>query len=349
MFIKKISYSIIGITIASFCCLANAANNVVNLYLWAGYIPPSVIQQFERESGIKVNLSTYENNEVMYAKLKATPAAGYDLILPSSNYVDRLRKEGMLVKLDKSLIPNFSNIIPSLLHTPQDPDSAYSAPFAWGTTGIFYNVKDYSGDHIKRWADLWDDQFENKLMLLDDARDVFACALFILGYPVNDTNPAHIREAYLKLKKLMPNVKVFSSDMVNSILIDEDATVGMAWNGDVYKASEENPSIHYVYPAEGFVIWVDSFAIPKGAPHQAEAHAFINFINRPEIAERITLYTGFPTANLAGKLRLPAKIRDNAVAYPDKETLKRGQYITNTGDATLALIEKYWELLKMGG
>lgn len=327
---------------------AMAENRTVNVYAWAGEIPDQVIRQFEKETGIKVNFSEYENGEIMYAKLRATPHAGYDLVIVSSNLTDRMARQHMLTPLDKSLLPNWKNLNPDFLNTAFDPGSRYTSPFIWGITGIFVNDKYYSPLKIKKWSDLWGEQYQNQFLMLDDMRDDFSVALFTLGYSVNDNNPAHIREAFLKLKQLKSNIKVFSTDTVVSIITDEDATLGMAFNGDAFKASEENNHIKFIYPQDGFLIWIDSLAIPNNAPHIKEAHQFINFIQRPDIAKTIALYTGFPTANLAGQKLLPESIQHNPTVYPAKTILRRGQYQLDISNNTLALYEKYWEELKMG-
>jgi spermidine/putrescine transport system substrate-binding protein len=322
---------------------------IVNVYAWTGEIPNEVIQQFESETGIKVNFSEYENNEIMYAKLRATPHAGYDMVIPSSNIADRMRRQNMFEKLDKSQLPNFKYLNPAFLHTAFDPESNYCVPFLWGVTGIFINKAYHTRDSVNTWSDLWKPQFHNKLLVLDDMRDMFSVALITLGYSPNDSDPEHIKAAFIKLTALMDNIKVFSTDTVISIITDEDATLGMAWNGDAFKASQENNRIEFIYPKDGFLIWMDNLAIPKGAPHIKEAHAFINFLMRPEIAKAISLYTAYPTANLAGQKLLPARIRDNETIYPSKQTLKNGQYQLDLSSKTLALYEKYWEELKMSG
>jgi len=326
-----------------------AQPKIVNVYAWTGEIPDFVIKQFEKETGIHVNFSTYENNEIMYAKLRASKNAGYDIIMPSSYFVDRMHRQGMLANLDKSKLTNWKNLDSSFLNPPYDPQSKFCVPFIWGTTGIFVNRKFFPEKSIHNWSDLWDKKFNNQLMILNDTRESFAVALLTLGYSVNDRNPEHIKQAFLKLKALMPNVKVFSTETVVSIMIDEDATVGMAWNGDTYKAMQENNNLAYIYPNDGFVIWVDSFAIPKNAPHSDEAHAFINFMLRPDIAKSVSLYTNYPVTNHTARALLPAAMRDNPTVYPSKETLAHGQFELDVGDSTLALYEKYWEELKMGG
>jgi len=336
-------------TLMLFPAGADAARKVVNVYAWTGEVPDFVVRLFEKQTGIKVNFSTYENNEIMYAKLRANKNAGYDVVMPSSYFVDRMSRLGMLQKLDKTKLPNWNNLNPNFTHPAYDPKAEYSVPFIWGITGIFVNNSYFNPESIRKWADLWDERFYNKLMLLDDTREVFSMALLTLGYSANDRDPEHIKAAYLKLKELMNNVKVFSTDTVVSIIIDEDATVGMAWNGDAFKASRENKHVNFIFPEDGFVIWVDNFSIPVNAPHKEEAYEFINFIMRADIAKEIALATSFPTANLAAQKLLPPEIRDNPAVYPPKEVLRRGQFQTDLGDDTLALYEKYWEELKMSG
>jgi spermidine/putrescine transport system substrate-binding protein len=210
------------------------------------------------------------------------------------------------------------------------------------------NKQYHASTTIKRWADLWDKKYADQLMLLDDSREVFSMALRTLGYSVNDSNPEHIKQAYLKLKELLANVKIFNSAPI-SILIDEDATVGMVYNGDLFKAKRENPQLEFIYPKDGFVIWVDNFAIPKGAPHSENAYKFLNFLLRADVAKAIVMESDYSSTNLAGQKLLPADIRDNPIVYPSHDILKHGEFQTDVGDDALALYEKYWERLKMGG
>jgi len=330
-------------------CLFAASDNILNLYTWSGVIPEFIIQQFEKETGIKVNFSTYDSNEIMYAKLKATKEAGYDVIEPSSYYIDRMRRQGMLEKIDQSKLSHFKNEDPEFLNQSYDPYNHFSIPFIWGTTGLFINTNNYAPNSITRWADIWNKKYENQLMLLDDSREVFAVALLALGYSINDNHPEHIKQAYLKLKELNPNIKVFKSDGVMTLLIDEDVDIGMVWNGDLYKAKKENPRLSFIFPKEGFVIWVDSFAIPKNAPHPENAYQFINFMLRADVANAVSLSNNYPTPNLAARKLLPQDIRDNQIIYPSRETLRHGQFQTDISDKAIALYEKYWEKLKMGG
>lgn len=326
-----------------------AAENILNVYTWSGVVPDFAIQQFEKETGIKVNFSTYDSNEIMYAKLKANKNATYDIIEPSSYYVDRMRRQGMLEKIDKTKLTHFKNLNSDFLNPPYDAHNNYSVPFIWGATGIFVNKDYFAPTSVTQWSDLWDKKYENQLMLLDDSREIFSIALKTLGYSVNDSDPAHIHQAYVKLKELLPNVKLFKSDGVITILIDEDASIGMAWNGDIYKAKKENPNLAFVYPKDGFVIWVDNFAIPKNAPHQANAYKFLNFMLRADIAKAISLSNDFASPNAAAQKLLPPEVRNNPLIYPSHKLLQRGELQTDVSDEALSLYEKYWEKLKMGG
>jgi spermidine/putrescine transport system substrate-binding protein len=326
-----------------------AADNIVNIYTWSEEIPHSVLVQFERETGIHVNCSSFDTNEIMYAKLRAVKKIGYDLIEPSSYYIDRMRRLGLLQPLDKSRLPNFKNIDPLFLNQAYDPQSAYSIPFIFGVTGIFVNKDYFSANSISDWNDLLDKKYLNQLMFLDDAREVFSIALQMLGYSINDNNPDHIKLAYLKLKSLMPYVKLFNSDATISILIDEDATVGMSWNGDLFKANRENSKLQFVYPHHRFEIWVDNFALLKDAPHADNAYKLLNFLMRPEIAKTVSLNINYSTTNLAARNSMPPEIRNNPALYPASEILQRGEFQTDIGDEAFALFEKYWEQLKIGG
>jgi len=323
------------------------AAEILNVYNWSEYLPSELLKQFERETGIKVNYSTYDNNETMYAKLKAVHNAGYDIVVPSTYFVDRMRRQGMLLKLDKSKIPNFKNLNPELLNKSYDPHNNYSIPYLWGATAIVVNDKYYPRGSITRWADFWQPKLKNQLLLLDDTREIFGIALLVLGYSVNDTNPEHIKIAYEKLKQLLPNVKLFNDETVRNIYIDEDALIGMGWAGDAFLANQENPHIQYIYPQEGFIISMDNMTIVKNAPHVENAYKFINFILRPEIAKQISLSVGFATPNLVAYKMMPKEILNNHIIYPSQEILHHGQFQVDVGNAA-TIYEKYLELLKIG-
>jgi spermidine/putrescine transport system substrate-binding protein len=324
-----------------------AAANVLNIYIWADYLPRDVVEQFTKETGIKVVVTEFDNNETLYTKLKTAPYAGYDIVAPSTYYVERMARQNMLYKMDLTKLSNFKNLNPDLVHRNFDPQNEYSIPYLWGTNGIAVNKKYFDPNKIKIWADLWQPQYRDQLLLTDEMRDTFAVALIKLGFSVNETNPEHIKQAYLELKKLMPNVKLFNSDAVANIYIDEDVVIGMGWSGDIDLARQENDNLVFIYPSDRFPVWIDCLSIAKNAPHVENSYKFLNFIMRPDIAKAIALYTGYSTPNLAAVKLMPKEWREDQIVNPSSEIMKRGEFQKDIGDAA-PIYAEYWELLKIG-
>ncbi len=319
----------------------------LNVYDWAAYMPLSVIKQFEHETGIQVNYTEYDSNETLYSKLKSNPHLGYDVIFPSSYYVFRMARENMLLPLDHSKLPNIKNLNPELLNQAYDPLNKYSLPYLWGTTAIVVNESYLDPKKITAWKDFWQPQFKNQLLLFDDMREIFAIALVKLGYNINETDPRHIEEAYQQLKLLWQNIKLLSGEAEQNIYIDEDAYIGMGYNGEIYNAQAENKNLVYIYPEEGYELWVDCMVIAKYAPHPKAALAFINFLLRPDIAAQISKATGFSTPNSAAISYLPKAMRQSKLINPPNSIVRKGKYLMDLGDAN-RIYEKYWNLLKVG-
>ncbi len=323
------------------------ASKELNLYLWAGQISPSIIKQFREETGINVNLSSYDSNETLYAKLKSSKNIGYDIISPSTYFTEKMHSENMLVKIDKKKLSNYKFLDKAFLNKAYDPNNDFSIPLQWGSTGIFINKHYFPKEAIHSWSTLWKKRFYNKVLLLDDMREIFSMALLSLGFSANDSNPKHITQAYHHLLLLMPNIKLFNSSAVVSLATDEDVALGMGWNGAIFKASLDNPALTYVYPSEGFVLWIDSLAIPTGAPHIEQALTFINFMLRPDIAAKLIQTELYPVPNTGAKAYLPPSLKNHPFLFPNADTIKRGEVQRHIPKHALQLIEKYWELLKM--
>lgn len=347
---KRLSCIFTGLMLLTFNLVAWASNNarVLNIYTWSGYLPATVLEQFTKETKIKINLSEFDSNETMYAKLKTNSRSGYDIVMPSSYYIMRMAGENMLQKIDKSKLENLKNINPALLRKNFDPHNDYSIPYLWGATGIVVNSKYINPKQVTAWKDLWDPKYENQIMLPNDMRDVFSIALLALGYSANDNNPVHIKQAYIKLRELRPNIKLFNADTEQTIYIDEDAIIGMGWNGDIYLSQQENPALKFIYPHEGFVIWIDCLAVAANAPHAESAYEFMNFVMRPDIAKKISEEVGYTSPNLAAVKLLPKKLQNDPTFNPAAKVLLRGQFQTGVDNNTLSLFNKYWEMLKIG-
>jgi spermidine/putrescine transport system substrate-binding protein len=317
------------------------------VYNWAEYIPETALEEFEKETGIKVEYSTYENNEVMYSKLKLQKGVGYDIVVPSSYLVAKMSREGLLQKLDKTKLTNLKNLSPDLLDKPYDPGNEYSIPYLWGSTGIGVNGKEIDSATITSWADLWDEKWKGKLLLTDDVREVFHMALKKNGFSTNSTNPDEIKIAYEDLQKLMPNVLVFNADAPREPFLAGDVNLGMIWSGEVKMAQQENPDIEYVFPKEGAGFWVDSFVIPAGASNVDNAHKFIDYMLRPEVGQQVVEELGYSTPNAGVKELLDEDTRNNPVIFPSAEDVAKGEFQNDIGEA-MKLYDGYWEKLKTG-
>ena len=317
---------------------------VLYVYNWSEYMPDSVLKDFTKETGIQVKYSTYDSNEAMYAKVKTIGTSSYDIIVPSTYFVNKMSRENLLVKLDKSKLPNYKNLDTKLLSKPFDPNNDYSIPYLWGSTGISYNANSVK-EPIDSWNNLWNSEYKNNVLLNDDMREVFGMALKILGYSSNSTNPKEIEEAYKKLREILPNVKMFYSESQKQVYLNEEVRIGMNFNGEGFMANEENEAIKYIYPKEGALLWIDSLVIPKGAKNIDNAHAFINYLLKPEVSQVISEEIGYPSPNAKTLELLDEKTRNNRIIYPNEQDLVNSEFQTDVGEA-LPVYEKYWEMLK---
>lgn len=314
------------------------------VYNWSDYIPDGLIEDFTKETGINVEYSTFSSNEVMYSKLKILRGRGYDVIFPSTYLVSKMKEEGLIQPLNHKLLTNLNNLSAELTNLSYDPQNQYSIPYLWGTTGIVVDRKAFPNEEIKSWSDLWDKKWRRRLVLQDDMREVFHMALKINGHSTNTTDPDEIKQAYERLLRLLPNIKELNDTPVEAFLANE-ATIGLAFNGDTKVARDEKPDLEYIYPEEGTTIWIDSFVIPSRARNVENAHTFINYMLRPEVAAKCAKEIGYATPNVEGKALLPEALKSDQVMFPDKEILKRTEYQKNVGDAT-ATYRLYWEKLK---
>lgn len=329
---------------------AGASNETLNLYNWSEYMPQEILDGFEEETGIAVNYTTFDSNEAMYAKLKLLDdSSQYDLAIPSTYYVEKMAKEGLLQELDKSKLSNFNNLDTSFTNTKVDPDNKYSIPYMWGSTGLAINGDSVDPATVNSWNDLWDPKYKDQVMLTNDVREVFGMALLTLGYSGNSSNTEEIKAAYDKLTTLMPNVKTFNSDATRMPYIEGETTLGMTWNGEAVMANDEGlTSLVYKYPTEGAILWMDNFVIPKNAKQVDAAHKFIDYLLRPENAKIVSEEIGYASPNLAAREMMDESVRNNPAIYPSKEVLAKAEFQEDVGDEALQVYQQYWDKLKTG-
>lgn len=322
------------------------ANDTVYLYTWTEYVPDGLLDDFTKETGIKVIVSSLESNETMYAKLKTQGASGgYDVIAPSNYFVSKMAREGMLAELDHNQLPVIKELDPDWLNKPYDKGNKYSLPQLLGAPGIAFNTNTYKGSDFTSWGDFWKPEFTNKVQLLDDAREVFNIALLKIGQDPNTQDPAIIKQAYEELLKLRPNVLSFNSDNPANSFISSEVEVGQLWNGSVRIAKKEQAPLNMVFPKEGPVLWVDNLAITSTSKNPAGAHKLINYLLGAKAAEKLTLAIGYPTANLEAKKVLPKEITEDPSIYPTAEVLKNSHWQDDVGDA-IQYYEQYYQELK---
>jgi len=329
---------------------AGGEDKVLNLFAWSEYVPQGLLDGFTAETGIQVNYDAYSSNEEMYAKIKAG-ASGYDLIQPSDYWVSLMAKEGLLEELDLSKIPNIANVDPSLPYDLYDPGHKYSVPYQWGSVALAVNTEKVTTP-ITSYSDLWNPDFANRIVLLDDERQIIGMALLTLGYDPNTTDEAELDAARAKLLELVPNIRLFDSDTPSTALLSGEADLGLIWNGEASIAHADNPAIDYVYPSEGTIFWYDNLSIIKGAEHVDAALAFMDYVLRPEASLLIT--AEFPYSN-PNKAALDLMHDTDAEAYqaymgfaatnPSPEALANAFVLVDVGPAT-EIYDRIWTEFK---
>jgi spermidine/putrescine transport system substrate-binding protein len=344
---KKLALA--GILTAGLVGCSSEEPKVLNLYNWSEYMPQEVMTRFEEETGIQVVYTTYDSNEAMYARLKLLDdSAAYDLAVPSTYFVSKMRNEGLLMPIDRSKIEGFDQLDPELINLDIDKGNEYSVPYMWGTTGLGVDTATIDGEPVTAWADLWEERFNGRVILTNDMREVFHLALRVLGYSGNSTDPQQIKEAYEKLTELMPSVRTFNSDAPRMPFLEGEVDIGMIWNGEAVMGKDVLESLEYVYPEEGIIVWLDSFVIPKNAKNPDAAHKFISFVLRPEIAALISTEIGYATPVLPARELLDDSVANDRASYPTAADMVNAEFQTDIGDEAMQIYAKYWEKLKSG-
>jgi len=305
----------------------------LNFYIFSDYLTWDTVPRFERRSGAKVTLDLYTTNEEMLAKLQAG-GSGYDLIVPSDYMVEIMVGEGMLLPLNKRKIPNLDNLDPGFRDLPYDPENEHSVPYQWGTSGILYDPEVVTED-VSGWDVMWDPRYEGKIGMLDDLRNLLGAALKRLGYSLNSRDPEQLSEAERLLMEQKPLVRgYFPSPRAVELVVGGDLALAHAYSGNAYTGIAQKETLRYVIPKEGSVLWTDTMAIPKTAPHPDVAHEFINYILDPEVGAELSNFTNFGTPNEAALPMIDEAAREDPGVYPPPEVFKRLEITQDLGEAT---------------
>jgi len=331
----------------------NQDKGTLYIYGWATYVNnQEVLEEFTKETGIKVVGDAYDSNEVMLAKLEASGGrSGYSVIYPSDYMVTQMRDLKLLAPLNKKLLPNIKNIAANYLELPHDRGAVFSIPVSLGTTGIAYNVeavKSIIGEEPTDWNYLWEHQEKLRITLVNDPREVMGMALHILGDSYNTKEPEKIEAAFQKLRGLMPAIANFTTDAWRDPLASGDLVMCMAFSGDAISLARQNPNIKYILPNSGTSIWTDTVAIPRGASNIEGAHAWINYVMKPEVAAKISDSNSFGTTNKIAKTMIPDDLKAIKTLEPSEAFIVKSDRIAKLDPAILQIYEGFWTRLITG-
>ena len=318
---------------------------VLRIFTWTDYIDSETLAGFTDETGIEVEYISFASNEEMLMKLESNGGSDYDIILASDYAISAARKQGLLLELDKEKLTNYGNINPAYQNQFFDPENAYTIPYTVGSPMIVYNPDKVEGE-ITSFNDLWDPQFEDSLCLLDDARVMTAAVLKTLGYSYNTTDETELAEAKAKLMELKPNVRVLDYDTAYQYLLTGEVAAAYLFTPYVVICHMENPDLVAVFPEEGIGFGIDSLAIPVNAPHPNNAHLFLDYVMRPEVAAYIAEYQLYINPNAAADALIDPAMKEFSALNIPEELLATAEYIQDLGEFE-SLYQDIWMEFKL--
>src|SRR5688572_18963729 len=292
----------------------------LNLFAWSEYVPQAVIDGFAKETGIKVNYETYASGEEMLSKL-LIGGATYDLVQPPDYIAESMIKHRLLRPLDSAKLKNLKNLAPEFVKLPHDPDQKFTVPYMTGTVGIVVNTEKVK-ESIRGFRDLFQPMYKNRIVVVNDNREIVSWALVTLGIDQNDITPATLAKARPLVAEWLQLVKVFDSDSPKTPLLNGDVDLGVVWSGEAARLIQENKKFIYVLPREGWHPFVDLLAIPTTSKNPGLAHRFIDYVLRPEVSKLISDEFPYTNPNAAARKLLNAEQLANAASYPRLEKLK---------------------------
>ena len=338
---------------------------ILNVYNWSDYIAPTVVEDFTKQTGIKVRYDTFDSNDTLETKLLAGKS-GYDVVVPTAYFLERQIRAGVFQKLDKARMPNLANMWPEISQrlAAYDPGNQYAVNYMWGTTGIGYNLrKTREVLGANGTIDSWDIVFKPESLakfkdcgvhLLDSSDDILAAALHYLGLDPNSANETDLQTAAALVMKIRPYVRKFHSSEYLNVLASGEICLAVGFSGDIKQAqkraaeAKNGVDIAYAIPKEGAQLWFDNLAIPRDARNVAEAEDFINYLQRPEVAAKNTNFISYANGNVASQKFIDKAILDDKGIYPDEATMRRLYTISAHDPKTQRLINRLWTRTKTG-
>ncbi|MGY3171058.1 putrescine transport system substrate-binding protein [Pseudomonas sp. TE12234] len=359
-FLRNALLAAAGLTLA-----VNAqAAGTVHVYNWSDYIGQTTLADFQKETGIKPVYDVFDSNETLEGKLLAG-RTGYDVVVPSNHFLGKQIKAGAFQKLDKKLLTNYGNLDPALLKRLEqnDPGNQYAVPYLWGTNGIGYNVDKIKAvlgvDSIDSWAVLFEPENIKKLQscgvaFLDSADEMMPTVLNYMGLNANSTNPEDYKKAEAKLLAVRPYVTYFHSSKYITDLANGDICIAVGFSGDMFQArnraeeAKKGVKIAYTIPKEGGALWFDMLAIPKDSANVKEAHAFINYLLKPEVIAQVSDYVGYANPNPGSDKLMEQSIRTDEAVYPPQAVLDKTYVSIELPPNIQRLMTRSWTKVKSG-
>jgi spermidine/putrescine transport system substrate-binding protein len=301
--------------------------NKLEFYNWDTYIGETTLADFKAATGIEANMTLFANNDELFAKFRAGNP-GFDLIMPSNDYVPRMIEAKLLSVLDHAKIPNKANLLPEFQDSDYDPGRKYSMPYTWLVLGIGYRKSALKGGVIPdSWKYLYDsDEYKGRISLLSESADLFRLGFKYLGTSVNGATLPLIKQVEELLIKQKGNIKNFHNDDGQDLLLSKEVDLVMEYNGDIAQKAVEDPDLGFVVPKEGSLINSDCMCIPNGAPNPNNAHALINFMLDAQNGVNITKTISYPTTNGATKALMDDAYKNNSIIFPPADLMAKCEY-----------------------
>ncbi|GAC1031554.1 polyamine ABC transporter substrate-binding protein [Pseudomonas sp. No.21] len=340
------------------------AEQTVHIYNWSDYIGETTLADFQKETGIKPVYDVFDSNETLEGKLLAG-RTGYDVVVPSNHFLGKQIKAGAFQKLDRSQLKNWGNLDPVLLQRLEanDPGNQYAVPYLWGTNGIGYNaekVKAVLGvDKIDSWSVIFEPENIKKLSqcgvaFLDSADEMIPAMLNYLGLDPNSKNPDDYKKAEAKLMEVRPYITYFHSSKYIGDLANGDICVAAGFSGDIFQAAAraeeagKGVEIAYAIPKEGGNLWFDMVAVPADAANAKEAHAFIDYLLRPEVIAKVSDYVGYANPNTKSGEFMNQDVRNDESVYPPQAVLDKLYVSEELPPKVQRLMTRSWTKVKSG-
>ncbi len=333
----------IGLTLLPYKSMA-AEDKSLNLYSWDSYLAENTLADFNAATGIDVKLDLFGSNDELFAKLKAGNP-GYDVIIPSANWIQRMVKADMLQPIDHDKIPNIKNYDKAFMDEEFDPGRKFSLAYVWGTFGIGYRKSKIKNGAPDSWKVLLDStDYDGRTSIQADQEYALGCALQYLGYSWNSTNAVELGKAKDLLISAKKHIKLFAKDNGDSLLASGDVDVCSDFSGDILGQINNDPAkdLEYVLPKEGGNKWQDTMAIAKGAPHPENAHAYINYICDEKVNAGLMAAINYPTPNAAAKATMSDEYKNNPIIFPSADQLKKAEPSLYLGEDATAARGEIW-------